>query len=90
MTVFTRILQGGSGSKRINNLSGPQGTHGIEDGEHGDTHVGKDSKPHRGDADGGEDENGNLHADGEDHILAGNAERPAGDEHRPAPAQGRR
>ena len=45
--------------------------HGIQHGQHRDTHIGEDGHPHRGDALGGQNEYRNLHADSEPDILHG-------------------
>ena len=47
--------------------------HGIEYGKNGDAYVGKDGHPHRGQTEGGEQQDGHLNPDGEADILAGNA-----------------
>ena len=52
-------------------------SHGVEDGEHGDTHVGEDGEPHRGETEGCEDQHSHLDADGKPHVLAGNPQRAA-------------
>ena len=60
-------------------MSHSQGAHRIEDGEDGDTNVGKDGQPHGSDTQSGEDEYGDLDADGKPDILTGNGQRATGD-----------
>ena len=57
---------------------GVQGTHGIEHGEDGDSHVGKDGKPHGGKAEGGKQQHGHLDTNGKPYVLAGYSEGAAG------------
>mgnify|MGYP002527091594 FL=1 len=57
----------------------PKGTHGVEDSQDGDSHISKDCEPHGSDAEGGEDQDSNLDADGDSYILLSDEDGAPGD-----------
>ena len=53
-----------------------QGAHRVYDSEDADADVGEDGEPHIGKAEGTEDQNEELDAEGEDDIFLRDAQRP--------------
>ena len=48
-----------------------EGAHGVENSKDGDTYVGEDGEPHRGETEGSEDQYGHLDANSKPDVLAG-------------------
>ena len=48
-----------------------EGAHGVENSKDGDTYVGEDGEPHRGETEGSEDQYGHLDANSKPDVLTG-------------------
>jgi len=56
-----------------------QRSHRVKNRQNGDTNVGEDGHPHRGEAEGGEQQDSNLDADGDPYVLLSDEDGTAGD-----------